>query len=145
MFHISFLFCFLAFNCSFWSYLLLLLTQNARIDILEEMYLVCEWVLNKIFKKKKDSHWQDIVFIFVLVYVIYFTSRINWDPEISYESKWERRFVPFSEKPNARASYLVGTLKRNQLLWGCPLETITGARYVQIMWFLILQGSEQFL
>lgn len=43
------------------DYLLLLLTQNARIDILEEMYLVCGEFWNKIFRKKKDSHWQGIV------------------------------------------------------------------------------------
>lgn len=79
------------------------------------------------------------------VNLIHFTSRIFRDPEITYESKGERQFVIFLDESSTRASYLIETLGRNQLLWESPLVMITDAIGTPIMLFPDLQGSEPFL
>lgn len=77
------------------------------------------------------------------VYMVHFTSRINMDLEISCEPKWERQLVTFSEE--SRTSYLILTLRRNELLWERLLETNMDALWTQIMLVPVLQGSQSFL
>lgn len=53
-------------------------------------------------------------------------------------------FVIFFSESNIRASYLIQTMRRNQLLWESPLEMIMDVVGTQIMLFPNLQGFKPF-